>query len=99
MSGILESGEVNASTKALNPADARYGNGQYLTDIIPGTRSPGSLSSTFLSVPGQGARFSNYVEIDITGLNVIEGRSGVFLAPGEGPLDISGRIMSFGQSY
>ena len=99
LEAILQSGELNPSLKALNPADARYGNGQYLTDIIPGTRSPGSLSSTFLRVPGQGGRFSHYVEIDVSGLGVYEGRPGVSLVPNEGPLNVSDLIMSFGQAY
>lgn len=99
LGAIVESGELNPSLKALNPADARYGNGQYLTDIIPGTRTGASLSATFLRVPGQGARFSHYVEINVAGLDVIEGRPGVFVILGETPLDISGRIMSFGESF
>ena len=99
MEAILQSGELNPSLKALNPADARYGDGQYLTDIIPGTRSPGSLSSTFLRVPGQGRRFTHYVEIDVSGLVVYEGRPGVSLIPNEGPLNVSDLIMSFGQAY
>jgi hypothetical protein len=36
------------------------------------------------------------VEIDVTGLNVIEGRAGVFVVPNEGPLDLTGRIVSWG---
>jgi hypothetical protein len=99
MNGILESGQLNPSLKALNPKDAFYGDGQYLTDIIPGTSTPGQLSKAFINNPWQGAKFSNFVEIDTTGLNIVQGRDGVFLVPGSGPLDISGRIMSFGEAY
>jgi hypothetical protein len=95
---ILESKSLNPSLKALNPADARYGNGQYLTDILPGTRSGSSLSREFLGLPFQGRRFSNYVEIDVNGLNVIQGRSGVFVVPNESPLDLVGRIISSGKN-
>jgi hypothetical protein len=48
-----------------------------LSDIIPGTRSANSLSSTFLRVPGQGQRFSHYLEIDVSGLEVVEGRPAI----------------------
>jgi hypothetical protein len=36
------------------------------------------------------------VEIDVSGLNVVEGRAGVFVIPNEGPLDLSGRIVGRG---
>jgi len=85
-----------ASTRAANPRDARYGNGQYLSDIVPGTLRPGQLSRAFLGHPFSGRRFTHYVEIDVTGLNVVKGRDGVFVIPNEGPLDILGRIVGWG---
>jgi hypothetical protein len=36
MNGILDSHALNPSLKSLNLADARYGDGQYLSDIAPG---------------------------------------------------------------
>jgi hypothetical protein len=54
------------------------------------------LSRAFLGAPFWGSRFTNYVEIDVSGLNVIEGRAGAFLIPNEGPLDLTGRIVSSG---
>jgi HYD1 signature containing ADP-ribosyltransferase len=56
------------------------------------------LSRVFLGAPFWGSRFTNFVEIDVSGLNVAEGRPGVFLIPNEGPLDLTGRIMSWGRS-
>jgi hypothetical protein len=32
----------------------------------------------------------------VSGLNVIEGRAGVYLIPNEGPLDLTGRIVNSG---
>jgi RHS repeat-associated protein len=96
--GILDSQRLNPSLKNLNPNDARYGNGQYLSDIVPGTYSNASLSSRFLRNPFQGARFSHYVEVDVTGLDVVEGRSGVFVIPNEEPLDLVGRILGWGKN-
>ncbi len=97
-SGILGSQRLNPSLRSINPADARYGNGQYLSDIAPGTYSNASLSSRFIRNPYQGARFSHYVEVDVSGLNVVEGRPGVFVVPNEGPLDLSGRILGWGKN-
>jgi hypothetical protein len=94
--GILDSGQLNPSLRELNPADARYGNGQYLSDIKPGTMTSNQLSRAFLGAPFWGSRFTNFVEIDVSGLNVIEGRAGVYLIPNEGPLDLTGRIVSSG---
>ena len=37
LKGILSSKQLNPFLKANNPKDARYGNGQYLSDILPGT--------------------------------------------------------------
>ncbi|RQM50359.1 hypothetical protein EHZ19_03995 [Paraburkholderia bannensis] len=96
MNAILESEALNPSLKALNPNDVRYGNGQYLSDIPPGTMTPAQLSRAFVNNPFQGARYSNFVAVDVTGLNVVQGRPGVYVVPNEIPLDISGRITGSG---
>lgn len=96
MKGIVDSGQLNPSLKSVNPADARYGNGQYLSDIAPGTKTCAQLSRCFLGQPFQGQRFTNYVEINVDGLNVVQGRANVFVVPGETPLDLTGRIVGFG---
>ena len=49
-----------------------------------------------LGQPFQGQRYSNFIEIDVSGLNVIQGRNGVFVIPNETPLDLTGRIISSG---
>jgi len=72
---------------SLNPNAARYGNGQYISDIQPGTMSCAQLSRCFLGRLFQGARFTHYVEIDVEGLQVVMGRRGAFVVPGESPLD------------
>jgi hypothetical protein len=94
--GITESGELRPSLRANNPRDVRYGEGQYMSDFAPGTRTPAQLSREFLGQPFQGRRFTHYVEIDVTGLNVVQGRNGVFVVPGNQPLDLTGRIVGSG---
>ncbi|KAB1105088.1 RHS repeat protein [Micromonospora aurantiaca] len=96
--GILASGEMYPSLKASNPKDARYGDGQYLTDIKPGTKTLGQLSAAFLRVPWAGQKFTHYIEIDVRGLDVVQGRPGVFVVPNSRPLDLTGRIISSGRN-
>ncbi|WP_141893585.1 HYD1 signature containing ADP-ribosyltransferase family protein [Microbacterium kyungheense] len=64
--------------------------------MSPGTRSCAQLSRCFNSQPFQGRRFTIYVEINVDGLNVVQGRTNVFVIPGEAPLDLTGRIVGFG---
>jgi RHS repeat-associated protein len=96
MKGIVESEKLLPSLKRLSPKDARYGNGQYLSDVAPGTMSCAQLSRCFVGQPFQGQRFTHFVEIDVTGLNVVKGRDGVFVVPNEGVLDLAGRIIRSG---
>jgi hypothetical protein len=96
MNGILGSQTLNPSLFSLNPNDVRYGNGQYLSDIVPGSMTPAQLSRAFINNPFQGSRYTNYVAIDVGGLNVVMGRPGVFVIPNEVPLDLNGRIVGSG---
>jgi len=93
----LQSGELNASLKHVNASDARYGSGQYFSDVARGTRSLSQLSRDFLGIPFQGSRFTHFIEIDVEELTVVEGRCGVFVVPGELPLNLSGRVVSSGK--
>ena len=97
LEGILNTKELRPSLKEVNPSDARYGNGQYLTDIVPGTKTPAQLSQAFVRRPFFGSRYTHYVEVDVTDLNVIQGRPNVFVIPNELPLDISQRIIGYGK--
>ncbi|UWP90914.1 hypothetical protein K3J57_15205 (plasmid) [Aliiroseovarius crassostreae] len=94
--GILGSQTLLPSTKAANPNDAFYGDGQYVSDIVPGTRTNAQLSRTFVGMPFQGSRFKNFVAIDVTGLPVVNGRPHVYVIPNEGPLPLAGRIIAAG---
>lgn len=97
LKGILSSKKLNPSLKANNPKDARYGDGQYLSDIEPGTKRPAQLSAAFIRIPWQGNKFSHYIEIDVSGLKVVKGREHVYIIPNLVPLDISNRIVSYGK--
>lgn len=95
MNGIVESKKLNPSLKANNPKDARYGDGQYLSNIKPNTQTPVSLAEKFINVPNK-YKYTHYVEIDATDLDVIQGREGVFVIPNKSPLDLTDRIISIG---
>ncbi|PGM57893.1 hypothetical protein CN946_06420 [Bacillus sp. AFS053548] len=94
--GIIDSNQLNPSLKTNNPKDVRYGNGQYLSDIAPETKTPAQLAKKFINVPNK-YKYTHYVEIDVTGLEVIQGRDGVFVIPNETPLDLAGRIVRSGK--
>ncbi|GAA4859606.1 HYD1 signature containing ADP-ribosyltransferase family protein [Kitasatospora terrestris] len=96
MQAILASEELWPSLKSENPRDALYGNGQYLTDIPPGKVSPSVLSYALVRLPFAGRRFTHYVEIDVTGLEVKPCRESVYLVEGDYPLGLSGRIKNSG---
>jgi len=96
--GILKTMTIRASLRANNPKDARYGDGQYMSDIAPGTKRPGQLSLIFLGMPWAGRRFTDFVSIKVTGLEVIAGRPFVFLIKNNGPLDISRRLVAHGKN-
>lgn len=98
LKGITSSNKLNPSLKANNPKDARHGDGQYLTDIAPGSKTSGQLSRQFFGIPFLTKRVSHYIEIDVSGLNVVKGRDGVHLVPNDNPLDLSGRIVRTGKN-
>ncbi|MET9852167.1 HYD1 signature containing ADP-ribosyltransferase family protein [Streptomyces sp. NPDC006450] len=96
--GILASKSMLPSLKVNNPKDARYGDGQYVTDIKPGTRTLGQLSHAFVRVPWAGQKFTHYIEIDTRGYDVVNGRPNVFVILNDKPLDLTGRIVSSGRN-
>ena len=95
MNGIVDSNQLNPSLKANNPKDARYGDGQYLSDVKPDTQTPVGLAKLFINVPNK-YKYTHYVEIDVTDLDVIKGRDGVFVIPNDSPFDLTDRIIGTG---
>jgi RHS repeat-associated protein len=102
---IMGKPELWASTGTKN---ARYGHGQYLTDITPEMIGSGELTryqvARRLYGWGFGAggkntpKLSHFIEIDITGLVVENPAAHIFLIPNEGPLDLTGRIVRSGRT-
>ena len=96
MEGILQTKVIKPSLKELNPKDVRYGNGQYLSDIVPDTKTPSQLGRQFINVPNK-HKYTHYIAIDVSGLDVIKGRDGVFVVIGATDLDISDRMVGSGK--
>ncbi|ECA5091598.1 type IV secretion protein Rhs, partial [Salmonella enterica subsp. enterica serovar Menston] len=109
MEGILKSGVLKVSTGDIH---ARFGNGQYFTNISPdmiggrtikdalgtGKMSLGQLAADIYGDARKLNGITNYVEIDVRGLDITEPRPGTFRVANTGDLDISNRVVSSGSS-
>lgn len=95
MNGIVESGKLNPSLWRAGTKDVRYGEGQYLTDIVPGSLPPANVAQRLIGVPNK-YKFTHDVEIDTMGMPVVVGRPGAFVVRNTSPLDVSGRIIRSG---
>ena len=73
LAGILATRVILPSTAARNPNDVRHGEGQYLSDVTPGSKTPAQLSRLFLNLPYHGRKYTHFVEINVDGLHVVEG--------------------------
>lgn len=101
MAGILTSQKLFPSLKANNPKDARYGDGQYVTDIIPRSQSDKSIAKALYNQdqPRHVAKVQNWIAIDTTRLEVEKGgRNNIFVILNDQALDLHGRIVGFGRS-
>lgn len=55
------------------------------------------LSYKLTTTPWNASNFTHFLEIDVSGLDVLNPREGTFVIPGEDPLDLSGgRILRGG---
>ncbi len=96
--GILKTKTLLPSLKANNPKDARFGEGQYLSDIVPHTMRPSQLSMIFFGIPWAGKRFTHHINVNVEGLTVIRGRQYVYVIQSKEPLDIQNRIVGHGRN-
>ncbi|NML59089.1 DUF6443 domain-containing protein [Chryseobacterium cheonjiense] len=92
---IMESGELFPSIGIKN---ARYGSGQYLTDLMSHEFTKGQASRRLFGVPWNGKKMSHFIELDVSGLNVTKNGPHNFLIPGTGNLSLEGIILNHGQS-
>jgi hypothetical protein len=97
MNGILREGKINPSLSAVNPEYARFGDGVYVSDIVPGTMTNAQLGNRFISIPNKYV-YTHYVAIDTSGLTVIFNRPHNFTIPTQVPLGISDRLRGAGKN-
>ena len=98
LTAILQTQCLQPSLATSNPRDVRYGPGQYLSDMPPGVMTSTQLSRLFIGHPFQGERFTHFIAVDVTGLQVIAGRSHVFVRAGIDSLPLAGRLVGFGRN-
>ncbi|WP_373286885.1 HYD1 signature containing ADP-ribosyltransferase family protein [Thermopolyspora flexuosa] len=96
LASILKTRELRPSLRSRWSRDARYGDGQYLTDIPPGTMPGSRLAFYLVRRPEEAWRFTHYLGLDVTGLVVVRCRRHVYRIPGHEPLDLKGRIVMWG---
>ncbi len=92
---IMESKELLPS---LDPKHARFGQGQYFTDLNPSEYTAGQVSRRLFGVPWCTSKVQYHIRIDLSGLNVINNVPGNYLVPNTTPLNIQNRIIDGGIS-
>ena len=92
---ILETEKLNPSIGIKN---ARYGEGQYFTNLEPNDYTAGQVSRRLYGVPWNASKLQYYIKIDMKGLNPIQNNPHNFLVPGNNPLPLQGRILDSGVS-
>jgi RHS repeat-associated protein len=90
---IMESGELLPSIGVKN---ARYGSGQYLTDLMSEGLTSGQVSRGLFGVPWNGSKVTHFIDINVDGLNTIKNAPYNYLVPGTNSLPLGGRIVNHG---
>ena len=92
---ILETEKLNPSVGIKN---ARYGEGQYFTNLEPKDYTAGQISRKLYGVPWNTSKLQYYIKIDMKGLNLIQNNPHNFLVSGNNSLPLHGRILDSGVS-
>ena len=85
--------ELKAS---IGKTHARYGNGQYFTDIESQSFTIGQVSRRLYGVPWVRNKLQYFIKIDVTGLNIVQNIPHNFLLPGNNSLNLQNRIIDSG---
>lgn len=90
---IMKTKELKAS---IGKTHARYGNGQYFTDIESQSFTIGQVSRRLYGVPWVRNKLQYFIKIDVTGLNIVQNIPHNFLLPGNNSLNLQNRIIDSG---
>lgn len=77
---------------------AKYGDGQYFTNLEPSDYTSGQISRKLYGMPFNISKVKYFIRIDVKGLNVIQNNPCNFLIPGNKSLSLHGRIIDSGVS-
>ena len=91
---IIESGELLPSIGTKN---ARHGTGQYFTDLMEGYTS-GQVSKRLFGVPWNNKKLTHFIDVDVSGLNVVKNGPHNYLIPSSHTLFLNGRLVNHGHS-
>ena len=89
----MESGKILPS---IGKVHARYGNGQYFTDLKASDYTAGQILRRLYRVPWNTKSITNYIQIDIKGLNIIQNAPHNYSLPNNEPFNINGRVVNHG---
>lgn len=92
---IMDSGELFPSIGAKN---ARYGSGQYFTDLVSSDYTSGQISRRLFGVPWNSSKLSYFIDVDLSGLHFVKNGPGNYLVPNTSNLPLNGRIIDHGKS-
>ena len=90
---ILESARLFASKGVKN---ARYGPGQYFTDLVPGDLTKWQIARRLFGTPKVGRKMEAFLQVDVSDLPIMQVAPHIFLLEGENSLDLLGRILNSG---
>lgn len=90
---IMESKELKPSVGIKH---ARYGNGQYFTDLDPSQYTAGQISRRLYGVPWNTSKLEYFIKIDVRGLNIIQNSPHNFLLPGNNILNLQNKVIESG---
>ena len=93
--GIIESNELLPSSGIKN---ARYGDGQYFTDIRPSDYTIHQASRRLYGMPFNTTKMQYYLKLDVRGIDLINTAPHIYLHPSSTPLNIQYRITEGGIS-
>ncbi|MEU4240265.1 HYD1 signature containing ADP-ribosyltransferase family protein [Actinoplanes sp. NPDC026619] len=92
MNGIVKSGEIRQSTGE----NARFGDGQYFSDVRPGSMPLYKMSELFFRTSKKADRITHYVEISVRSLDVQEPRPHTMVVLNSGNLNVRGLMIAAG---
>lgn len=91
----MESRELLFSIGVKNE---RHGAGQYFTDLTDVNLTAGQISRRLFGVPWNTRKLTHFIDVDVSGLNVIKNAQHNYIITGTNSLPLNNRIVNHGTS-